>query len=47
MAVVVLAVVIFFFDNLREKRSVSLTKQVLHVLKILMMYWLTIAGIYT
>ena len=32
----VLAIVIFLFDNLREKRSVPLTNsQVLHVLKIL------------
>ena len=31
---IVLAV-IFLFDNLREKRSVPLTSQVLHVLKIL------------
>ena len=35
MAIVVLSVVIFLFDNLREKRSVPLTSQVLHVLKIL------------
>ena len=33
MAIVVLVVVIFLFENLREKRSVPLTK--LHVLKIL------------
>ena len=37
--VVVLAVVIFSFDNLREKRSVPLTSQVLHVSKILVAHW--------
>ena len=35
MTTVVLTVVLFLFDNLRKKRSVSLTSQVLHVLKIL------------
>ena len=43
--VVVLAVVIFKFDNLRLKRSVPLTSQVLHVLNILAAYPLKIAGI--
>ena len=38
MAVVVLAVVFFLFDNIREKRSLPLTSQVLHVLKILVAY---------
>ena len=32
---IVLAVVIFQFDNLKEKRPVSLSSQVPHVLKIL------------
>ena len=34
MSVVVLAVVMFLFDNLREKKSVPLSGQVLHVLNI-------------
>ena len=44
MAIVVLAVVIFLFDKLREKRSVPwLNSQVLYVLNILMAHWLEIA----
>ena len=45
MAIVVLAVVIFLFDNLREKRSVSLTNQVSHVLKILVAHMLKNASV--
>ena len=40
-----LAVAIFLFDNLRGKRAVPLTKQVLHVLKILAAHWLKIDGL--
>ena len=42
MVIVVLAVVIYLFDNLREKRSVPLTSQVSHVLKILVAHQLKI-----
>ena len=45
MAIVVLAVVIFLFDHLREKRSVALTSQVLHVLNILGAHQLKIANL--
>ena len=46
-AIVVLAVGIFLFDNLREKRSVPLTNsQALHVLKILAARWLKIPALY-
>ena len=46
MTIVVLAVLIFLFDNLREKRSICLTKWLgLHVLKILVAYKLKIAGL--
>ena len=44
-ATVVLAVVIFLFDNLREKGSVPLTKQSVHVLKILAAHQLEVAGV--
>ena len=45
-AIVVLAVVIFVFDDLREKRHCPwLNIQVLHVLKILAAHWLKIAGV--
>ena len=40
-----LAVVIFLFDNLREKRSVPLTSQVSHILKILVAHQLKITGL--
>ena len=43
-AIVVLAVVISLFDNLREKRSVPLTGQGLDVLKTLAAHWLKIAA---
>ena len=42
---VVLAVVNFLFDNLAEKRSVPLTRHVLHVLKILTARQLKITAI--
>ena len=46
MATVVLAFVIFLFDNTREKRSVSLNNsQVLHVLKILVAHQLKITTV--
>lgn len=42
-AVVVLGVVIFLFENLRDKRSVPLiNSQALHMLKILAVHWLKI-----
>lgn len=44
-AIVVWAVIIFLLDNLRERGSVPLTSKVLHVLKILVAYWLKIADI--
>lgn len=44
MAVVVLAAGIFLFDNLREKRSVPLTTQVLLVLKMLAAHPLNITA---
>ena len=41
-----LAVVIFLFDKLRKKRSVSLTpSQVLHALNILEAYSLEVSGL--
>ena len=45
MAIVVLAIVSFLSDYLREKRSVSLTKQASHILKILMVHWLKITAL--
>ena len=45
MAVAVLAVVIFLFNNLIEKKSVPLTSQVLHVLKILATHQWKITGL--
>ena len=46
MAIAVLEIVIFLFDNLREKTSVPLTNsQVLCVFKILTSHWLKIAGV--
>ena len=46
MAIVVLAVVTFLLDNLREKRSVpQLYSQVLHVLKILVAHQLEIPAL--
>ena len=39
---IVLAVFTFLFENIRKKRSVTLTKQVVHVLKILVPHLLTI-----
>ena len=43
MAIVMLAVVIFvLFENLKEKKSVPLTKWVWHVLKILVAHRLKI-----
>ena len=43
MASVVLAVFIFLLDSLTEKRSVLLTSQVLHVLKILVAHQCAVA----
>ena len=43
MAIVVLTVVIFLFDILRERRSLPLTSQVLHVLKILVAHQCAVA----
>ena len=46
MAIVVLAIIVFFFysDNLKEKWSVPLTGQGLDVLKTLAAHWLKIAA---
>ena len=44
-AIAVLAVVIFLLDNISEKRPVSLTSKVLHVLKIFAAHWLKITAV--
>ena len=46
MAIAVLAVVIFLFDNLRKERSGPLIKQsVVHVVKTLGAHWWTITAL--